>query len=210
MFLICSRCGEAALDHEIRRAAPGQAEAVCPTCHLARPFRFRPLPVVTGASGSGKSTLAARLAPRLPDFFCFENDILWGPHYDTPHDGYGAFRAALLRTALNVNQSRVTTVLFTSAMPADLGAHPLGRYFDGLTFLVLSCPDDVLAARLRGRPAWRESGGDGFIQAMRTFNGHLRRARGDNIHHLDTSAKPVEGTLADVQDWLAAVLPADT
>lgn len=206
MFLICPECGELASDRALRRTAPGHAEAVCPTCGRAQPFRFRPLPVVTGASGSGKSTLAARLARSPGDLFVFENDILWGPWFDTPGDNYGAFRTGLLRLALNVNQSRVTTALFTSALPADLRAHPLARYFDGLSFLVLTCPDDVLAARLRARPVWRASGDDGFIGAMQVLNAHLGRVQGPNVSHLDTARASLDEAEAQVRRWLGGVL----
>lgn len=206
MFLVCPRCGEFAADHAVHKTAPGQADAVCPSCGHVRPFRFRPLPVVTGASGSGKSTLASALAPLLPDLFCFENDILWQPCFDTPDDGYQAFRTSLLRVALNVNQSQVTTALFASVMPPDLEAHPLAHYFDGLSFLILSCPDEVLAARLRARPAWRASGDEGFITAMRTFNAHLQRTQGPNVAHLDPSALTVAEAGAVVRQWMEATL----
>lgn len=208
MFLVCSRCGQPASPQVIRRTGPGDADAVCSVCAYAQPFRFRALPVIAGASGSGKSTLALRLAPLCPNVFCLKSDILWGPHFDTPGDGYAAFRTALLRVALNVNQSRVTTALFASVMPHDLEAHPLVRYFDGLSFLILTCPDDVLAARLRARPAWRASGEEAFVAAMQNFNGHLQRARGAQITHLDTSASSTEDTVVTARGWLASVVGA--
>lgn len=209
MFLICPQCGQPA-DHAIHRTAPGHADAVCPSCGHLHPFHFRPLPVITGASGSGKSTLALRLGPLSQDIFCFENDILWQPCFDTPGDGYHAFRTSLLRVALNVNQSRVTTALFSSVMPHDLGAHSLARYFDGLSFLVLSCPDEVLAARLRARPRWRASGDDVFISAMQTFNGHLRRTEGENILHLDTSTVTEAEAEVRVRRWIDSILTPST
>ncbi|MFD1731614.1 AAA family ATPase [Deinococcus malanensis] len=184
----------------------GLAETTCPTCGQVQPFHFRPLPVITGASGSGKSTLAARLAGRSGTIFAFENDILWGPQYDTPQDGYRAFRTALLRVALNVNQTSVTAALFTSVMPPDLTSHPLARYFDGLHFLVLECPDQVLADRLRARPAWRSSDSHAFIAAMQTFNRHLQAFQAATTTHLDTSTVPLREADTALQRWMDTVL----
>ncbi|MEZ4831324.1 MAG: hypothetical protein R2873_04840 [Caldilineaceae bacterium] len=48
------------------------------------------------------------------------------------------------------------------------------RYFSVVHYLALICDDDVLAARLQQRPAWRQSSHQPFIDDQLRFNRWLK------------------------------------
>jgi len=206
MFNVCPACGVYAAEKAIDPAGPF---AVCPTCGYRHPFHRLPLFVVTGASGAGKSTVCLTLPERLPECVTLEMDILWRPEFNRPDDDYRAFRDVWLRIAKNVGQSGRPVVLGGSAVPGQFERCSEARYFAAIYYLALVCDDETLAARLRARPAWRESAGDDFVGRMLAFNGWLKEnattsaspAR-PQLDLLDTtSLSPIE-TVERVATWV--------
>ncbi len=106
---------------------------------------------------------------------CLESDILWRPEFDRPGDGYRDFFETWLRMAKNIGQAGRPVTLFGAgfAVPGNLEACVERRYFGPLHIPALVCDDDVLAQRLRQRPAWRGVTED-FIAAQLDFNRWLR------------------------------------
>lgn len=205
MFNVCPACGAYEVEKAIEPAGAAAAFAVCPRCGHRRRFLRLPLFVVTGASGSGKSTLALALPARLPECVVLESDILWEAGFDTPSDGYAAFRDLWLRLAKNVHQAGRPVVLCGTAVPEQCEGRPERRYLAEIRYLALVCDGAVLAERLRRRPAWRESGGDAFVAEMVRFNAWLREHAAGTappMDLLDTSILSVEAATDRVAAWV--------
>lgn len=209
VFNVCPACGEYAVDKAIEPGGAAAAFAVCPRCGHRQRFLRLPLFVVTGASGAGKTTIGLALPARLPECVVLESDILWGAGFDTPDDGYAAFRDLWLRLAKNVHQAGRSVVLCGTAVPKQFEGRPERRYLAEIRYLALVCDERRLAERLRRRPAWRESGGDAFVAEIVRFNAWL----GDHAARtsppmdlLDTSALSVAEATDRVADWVRAGL----
>lgn len=208
MFHVCWSCGSYRPDKPIDRT---QSEARCPECGFAHPFRALPLLLVGGASGAGKSSLAQRLLGTRDDVLVLDGDILWQPAFDSPDDNYRSFRTTWLRLCLSLHQSGRPVVLFSAGMVVPENVEPLmeRRYFSAIRYLALTCDDAVLTARLRARPAWRESGQEAFINAQLAFNRWLREppaAVAPLLDRLDTGAATLEESAAGVARWIDACL----
>lgn len=210
MFHVCWSCGSYRPEKAIDRSGPA---AVCPDCGFAHPFRALPLLLVGGASGAGKSTVCQRLLGARDDVIVLDADILWQPAFDTPGDGYRAFFASWLRLCLSLNQSGRPVALFGAgvAAPGNIEPLPERRYFSAVHYLALTCDDAALEARLRGRPAWRDSGQEPFIAQQLAFNRWLRDPPAEVaplLSRLDTGATSLDATSAAVNSWLSAALAA--
>ena len=126
----------------------------CPRCADERPFVKPPLLVVTATVGVGKSTLCARLAGTIPGAILLDADI----HAEDlisvvpPNEDYPAFWRSMMRLAHELAQNNVVVVYFSTMLPAQVLANrdALG-YFESVHFLCLTCPPDVLRARLARR-----------------------------------------------------------
>jgi hypothetical protein len=65
------------------------------------------------------------------------------------------------------------------------------------------CDDQTLEARLKARPAWRESGSDEWIRSQQDFNRWLRESGPvQGVDLLETSGKSLEQTAAEVSVWI--------
>lgn len=204
MFHVCWSCGSYRPDKQIDLS---RSQARCPECGFAHPLRALPLLLVGGASGAGKSSLAQRLLGTRDDVIVLDGDILWQPTFDTPGDNYAAFRTSWLRLCLSLNQSGRPVVLFSAGMVVPANVEPLveRRYFSTVRYLALTCDDVVLEARLRSRPAWRESGQEAFIAAQLAFNRWLRDPPADVaplLAQLDTSVSTLEESSTAVASWI--------
>jgi hypothetical protein len=202
VFNVCPRCGEYSVE---KRIDPSGPFAICPFCGHAHPFVQFPLFVITGASGAGKSAICLALAPALIACICLESDILWRAEFASPDDGYRTYRDLWLRVAKNVGQGGRPVALFGSAVPEQFETCPERRYFTDLHYLALVCNDDLLAQRLRRRPAWRGSGTEERVADMVRFNRWLR----ENAAHtdppmatLDTSVLTVEQAASRTAMWI--------
>jgi predicted kinase len=172
-------------------------------------WRSLPLFVVTGASGSGKSTLAHRLVGETDDVVVFDADVIWHPGYDTPADGYAAFRNLALRVAKHIGQSGRPVVLMTGGTPAQFEASPERRYFSAVHYLALTCEDSVLTQRLSSRPAWRKSSTPDVLERERSFNQWLREngpTTDPPMMLVNTSEVPEADAARTIRTWITAVL----
>ncbi len=208
MFNICPRCGKYAVEKQIDPSGPF---ALCPFCD--HPYRFRQLPlfIITGASGTGKSTVCLSLAASLPACVCLESDILWREEFATPADDFRAYRDLWLRVAKNINQSGRPVALFGSAVPNQFESCPERRYFSDLHYLAFVCDDALLAARLRERPSWRQSGRSGEIERMIGFNRWIEEHAAETeppMSLLDTSDLTLEESTDCTSRWISERLPS--
>lgn len=209
MFNVCPGCGEYLVEKEIDPSGPF---AICPRCGHRHRFRQLPLFLVTGASGSGKTAVCLGLPDLLPECVVLETDVLWGPAFDTPSDGYAAFRDAWLRIAKNVGQSGRPVVLGGTATPGDFERRPERRYFTRLHYLALVCEEAELERRLRQRPGWRRSAQPEFVARMVELNRWLIAAHASAlspIDLLDTTALSIGETVETVAEWVRARLRAE-
>jgi broad-specificity NMP kinase len=202
--LICARCGAYSGAPEVDPAA---GVLNCRACGHREPFLRLPLFALTGPSGTGKSTVARRLAGLLGGrVVVLEQDVLW---IGALRDGDPrAFRAVWLRMAAMIHQSGRAAVLCGTVAPEEFAPLPEHALFAGIHYLALTCASDVLAERLRGRPAWRAWDEPRIAETVE-YNDWLRA----NAAHLDppmrladTTRSSIDATSAEVSAWVDAGL----
>jgi hypothetical protein len=208
MWNVCWQCGEYRVDKVIDPAGP---YAVCPECGYHHPFRQLPLLVVSGASAAGKSTVCQALLGRITEALLLDSDILWMPVFNTPDDNYRAFFETWLRMCKNISQSGRPVVLFGSGfgVPANLDSCIERRYLGTLHIMALTCDSEILANRLRERPAWRGTGQPAFIEAQLKFNEWFKvnGSQDDSpITAMDTTNLTQSETSDIVARWIQAQL----
>lgn len=204
MINVCAQCGEY---HAEKTIDPEGPAAICPACGHRHPFLQRPLLFVTGASGTGKSTICRLLAGKITQAVLLDVDILWGPHFENPDEGYRIFFETWLRMAKNIAQSGHPAVLFGAGtgVPHNMEPRVERRYIGPTHYLALVCDDNELENRLRSRPAWRKSGTDSYLKEPLSFN-HWFKERGPlespPITLLDTTNSTEEQTKIQVKTWI--------
>jgi adenylate kinase family enzyme len=206
MFNVCPKCGEYHADKII---VPEGAYAVCPSCGYQHKFIRLPLFVLTGASGVGKTTTCLSLAATVKDFVVMESDILWRDEFNQPATDYRDYRETWLRVCKNISQAGTPVILCGAGVPAQFEECVERRYFSDIHYLALVCDDEVLASRLRSRPAWRGSSDDEYIKEHVTFNRWLK----DNAQNtrppmalLDTSEIATDESVEGVERWVSHCL----
>ena len=202
MFNVCPNCGEYRADKIIHPRGPF---AVCPVCRFQHKFAYLPLFVLTGASGAGKTTTCLALAATAQDFVVMESDILWRDEFNLPATDFRNYRETWLRVCKNISQAGKPVLLCGAGVPAQFEPCVERRYFSKIHYLALTCEDEVLAARLRSRPAWRGSYREEYIEEHMAFNRWLK----NNAEHteppmdlLDTSQLSVAEGVEGVERWV--------
>lgn len=203
MFNVCHHCG---LYHADKIIDPSGPYAICPECGYRHPFRQLPLFLVSGASGSGKSTVCNALMGSLDTLVILDSDILWQPEFNKPEENYRDFFETWLRMAKNISQAGRPVMLFGAGtgVPGNIEPCVERRYFSEIHYLALVCSAEVLAQRLKARPAWRGSGEQTFIEDHVHFNQWLKGQQTGNqpISLIDTTDDPLETTVEQVKTWV--------
>lgn len=179
---------------------------VCTECGQRQPFRRLPLFSLTGPSGTGKSTVCRQLTGALGDrVVVLEQDVLWSPRLagDVP-----AFRALWLRTIGMIHQSGRSVVLCGTVAPVEFERCAERAFVGDVHYLALVCDPDVLASRLRSRPAWRGWDEARVAEAL-AFNDWIRSGGAGVTELVDTTSAPPADTVAAVAAWVRRGLPAD-
>jgi adenylate kinase family enzyme len=200
MINVCPNCGEYRVDKII--VPEGM---MCPDCGFRCKFLRLPLFILTGASGVGKSTVCLELSTRMKDVVVMESDILWRAEFNQPETNYREYRETWLRVCKNISQAGKPVVLCGVGVPSQFEQCIERRYFSELHYLALICDQEILASRLRSRPAWRGVFKSSSIEEQVAFNRWLL----DNAQKteppmslLDTSEITVDETVEKVEQWI--------
>lgn len=178
---------------------PAARQLHCPRCGRQRQLAGLPLFVVTGASGAGKSTITGPLRQLLPDCEVFEADLT----LPVAALGWDTWRNTWLQLADAIALNGRATVLTGSLIPAQLQDLPARRLLGPIHFANLDCPDDVLAQRLRARPAWRGTSSAAKIAEHQRFAAWLRA----NIQpSFDTSVLAAADVAGGIAAWVSPLL----
>jgi hypothetical protein len=159
----------------------------CPSCGHEQEFAPQPLYCLAGPSGTGKSTVGRALLPRVSDrFVVLEQDVLWVPELRDPTDR--------------------PVLLCGTVVPPELEPLPERALFSRVHYLALTCRADILAARLRARPAWREWDEPRIAETLEYAAWLERNAATVDppVALLDTTERSIDETAAAVQEWLTA------
>lgn len=202
---ICPACGDRA---ELPAVVGDHRD--CTRCGHRWPFVKLPLFALTGPSGAGKSTVGPYLARQLGDrVVVLEQDVLWVTGLRDDSDEHGAFRSVWLRMAAMIQQSGRPVVLCGTVVPPELEVLPERGFFSAIHYQALVADHELLAERLRARPAWREWD-EPRIAEMLEFNTWLRTSAGSlrpPVDLLDTTALSVDQVVEHTSTWILDRLP---
>jgi broad-specificity NMP kinase len=203
---ICTACGQR-MDAPVVPA--DTAVIICADCGHRQPFLRLPMFALTGPSGTGKSTVGRLLASELGgSVVVLEQDVLWTAGLRDPYNDFQLFRATWLRMVGMIHQSGRPVVLCGTVVPVQFEECPERALVGPIHYLGLTCARDVMRARLRARPAWREWD-EPRIEEMLEFNDWLRReapSMTPPMRLLDTTRRTVEDTAREVATWVRAGL----
>jgi predicted kinase len=204
MFNICFNCGEYRVDKIIDPVGP---YAICPLCGYKHSFAWLPLRIISGASGSGKTTVCQALLGKLSRVVLLDSDILWRPEFNSPETNHRDYFETWLRMCKNISQSGRPVVLFGAGVGVPQNLEPCveRRYFSSVHYLALTSDDDVLAERLRKRPAWRKSSDVAVLEQQVRFNQWFKGNASITtpaIDLLDTTHASIEQTTEQVNRWI--------
>lgn len=194
--VFCMSCGPGT----ILEADPGAHRLRCPRCSSESRLPALPLFVVTGASGTGKSTITGPLRGLLPGSLVVETDVV----LHVAALGWDTWRNTWLQLTHAAALGGQATVLTGSLTPDQLERLPARKLIGPIHFALLDCPDDVLASRLRARPAWRNSSSEAKIIEHQRFAAWLRARIKPSFDTSIASADDVAGRIAT---WVQELLP---
>jgi ribosomal protein S27AE len=193
----CMGCGPGT----VLDADPGAQRLRCPRCGSESWLPALPLFVVTGASGTGNAAITGPLRSLLPSCVVFETDVI----LHVAALGWETWRNTWLQLAHAAALGGRVTVLTGSLTPDQLERLPARKLIGPIHFALLDCPDDVLAGRLRARPAWRGSSTEAKLVEHQRFAAWLRARITPSFDTGSSSAAEVAGQVAG---WVQALLPA--
>ncbi|MDD6032015.1 MAG: AAA family ATPase [Oscillospiraceae bacterium] len=200
MFNVCGHCGMYTPEKEVLGNV-----AVCPFCGGETVFVRQPLFLLSGACGVGKTEVCRHLPALTQEVVALEGDILWESRYNSPENKYRPYREMWLRVCKNISQAGRPCLLCGCADPDQFEPCVERRYFSRLYYLALVAEPEVLAARLRSRPGWRESGSEDFIRQQIAYNQWFLEHHGDTappIDLLDNTNLSPEETARAVLGWI--------
>ncbi|MDT0300801.1 AAA family ATPase [Streptomonospora wellingtoniae] len=210
--LICARCGEFTDRPGVDAADPAGAVLYCADCGHREPFRRLPLLCVTGPSGTGKSTVARLLLDSLSQrFVVLEQDLLWTGGLRDSDTEHPLFRTTWLRTAAMIQQNGRPVVLCGTVVPPEFEDLPERALFSDIRYLALTCDPEVLATRLRARPAWRQWD-EPRIAEMLDYARWVEESAHEMeppVELLDTTGVPAERTADQVARWAVRAASAN-
>jgi hypothetical protein len=164
--------------------------------------------VVTGPSGIGKSTLSARLAGTIPGAVLLDADIHASDLISVvpPNKDYPAFWRSMMRLAHEVAQNNVVVVYFSVMLPEQILSNgDVLSYFDAAHFLCLTCPPEVLRARIAATDGSSVAGAR--IDVWLDFNSALvAAARQTATATVLNAGGPASQAEADFRQWITAQL----
>jgi hypothetical protein len=153
--------------------------------------------------------VARALLPRLSDrVVVLEQDVLWLPELSDPTNEHRLFRSTWLRLAAMIGQSGRPVLLCGTVVPPELEPLPERALFSAVHYLALTCRPDVLAQRLRARPAWREWD-EPRIAEMLDYAEWLATSAATlspPVALLDTTDSSVDATAREVCGWPARLM----
>jgi ribosomal protein S27AE len=195
--VFCMDCGPGT----ILDADPRAHRLRCPRCGSESWLPALPLFVVTGASGTGKSTITGPLRSLLPGCPVFETDVI----LHVAALGLDTWRNTWLQLSHAAALGGQATVLTGSLTPDQLERLPARKLIGPIHFALLDCADDVLADRLRARPAWRGTSSTAKIIEHQRFAAWLRSRITPSF---DTGTASAAEVAEDVAAWVQAPYPA--
>ncbi|MGD9529153.1 nucleoside kinase [Pseudonocardia sp.] len=136
-----------------------------------------------------------------------EQDLLWQPGFDDPANDHRGFRTAWLRLAAAIGQNGRPVLLCGTVVPPELEPLPERALFSRIHYLALTAPAEVLAARLRARPAWREWDVPRIDETL-DYAAWLAGAAATldpPVTLLDTAGLDAAGVADGVEAWLGTV-----
>ena len=180
---------------------------VCDWCGHRWPFHRLPLFALTGPSGAGKSTVGPALLTRLGgQVLVLEQDVLWVAGLRDDVDGHPAFRSTWLRMAAMLHQNGRPVVLCGTVVPPEFERLPERSLFSAVHYLALVADADVLASRLRARPAWRQWD-EPRIAEMLAFNDWLQQnAASLGVDLFDTTDTSLDAAVEHAAAWIRGYL----
>jgi hypothetical protein len=196
MALVCRGCGS-----YIQPIVNVVEESIrCPACGHVEPQRIGPLWIVTGTSGVGKTTMVELLRPLLPAWEVFDTDIMHAADWQQQRSNW-------LRIAHAIAQNGRNTLLCGVLLPQDIDRCDHRPLFSKVCYLNLHCDDETRAARLRARPAWRQSGSHEFIEHQRQFAqwllDHATTDFDPPLVTVDTTYATPQATAIQIQNWVS-------
>jgi len=165
-----------------------------------------PLFCVTGASGVGKSTACDVLRRQEKDYIVLESDVAWHNVYNTPEDGYRAYREMWMRLCAEISQSGLPCVLCGCCTPEQFEKTEQRALFTEIHYLAVVSDEEALRSRMT---EGRGIADEGWIQSSQNFNRWLIENGGKNeppIALLDASHLTPEQTAAKIDEWIRSKL----
>ena len=133
-----------------------------------------------------------------------DQDILWGPSYDTPEDGYRTFREQWLRIVANIHQSGSPVLLVGSGTPDQYELVAGRQFFSSIEYATLVCSEEAIVERLAERPLWGGSGGQTFVGQMIEYNAWLAENAATTrppMTVIDTTEASPQASAMSVATW---------